>query len=109
MRVLRLATVLVLGLALGASQASAAQVQREPIPRGLKPDTHSIILERLGSLLMSLWSKAGCKIDPLGNCVASTTSTDTGCGIDPLGRCAASTPTGDTGCTIDRWGGCSDR
>ncbi len=41
----------------------------------------------------SLWSKAGCRIDPYGICVSdpaatpTTTHTDAGCSLDPYGRC----------------------
>lgn len=40
---------------------------------------------RLLRLLPGLWEKAGCLIDPSGQCAPVTT--DAGCEIDPNGRC----------------------
>ncbi|HEX6862224.1 MAG TPA: hypothetical protein VF414_05365 [Thermoanaerobaculia bacterium] len=42
-------------------------------------------LSRLLRLLPGLWEKAGCLIDPSGQCVP--VSPDAGCLIDPDGEC----------------------
>ncbi|HEX9940664.1 MAG TPA: hypothetical protein VGG03_01510 [Thermoanaerobaculia bacterium] len=56
----------------------------------MKPATRSFhdVLDRLGSLLTGIWSKAGCTIDPWGRCTPSTPAADAGCTIDPLGGCS---------------------
>lgn len=47
------------------------------------------LLGWLRSSLASLWSKAGCQVDPDGRCLngLATTPTDNGCQVDPNGRC----------------------
>jgi hypothetical protein len=69
-------------------------------------------LSQAWSLVLQIWRKAGCGIDPHGRCVtapAPLNSTDVGCGIDPSGRClAAPAPSNsaDVGCGIDPDGRC---
>jgi hypothetical protein len=52
------------------------------------------------SFLSKLWSKAGCILDPNGQCIPEKA----GCGIDPHGQCAPTQV--ENGCTIDPHGGC---
>ncbi|HKV11854.1 MAG TPA: hypothetical protein VJ725_27155 [Thermoanaerobaculia bacterium] len=88
MRVLRPFAVLLL-LVLGASGAAAS-----PVPRPADvPEAKASVLHlpsffaRLESLLASVWSKAGCRMDPWGRCIESTPTTEAGCRMDPLGLC----------------------
>jgi hypothetical protein len=60
-------------------------------PPKAKPGPVSI-LSQAWSLVLQIWQKAGCGIDPDGRCVAApapSNSADVGCGIDPSGRCGA--------------------
>jgi hypothetical protein len=41
-------------------------------------------LSQVWTLLTSIWSEAGCEMDPSGQC-APTPQTDSGCGMDPNG------------------------
>jgi len=52
------------------------------------------------SLFSKLWDKAGCIIDPHGQCIPEKA----GCGLDPHGLCAPVQV--ENGCTIDPHGGC---
>jgi hypothetical protein len=52
------------------------------------------LLGRAWNLLVVIWAKVGCNIDPNGRCKTSQVSgdglkppVDTGCNIDPNGRC----------------------
>ncbi len=59
---------------------------------------------RLWSLLTSLWSEAGCQLDPDGKCAPNLP--DAGCEADPNGRCLPEqdpSPTNDldAGCQAD--------
>ncbi|HET9211094.1 MAG TPA: hypothetical protein VFR03_11885 [Thermoanaerobaculia bacterium] len=58
-------------------------------PPKAKPGPASI-LSQAWSLVLQIWRKAGCEIDPHGSCAIApvpSNSTDVGCGIDPDGRC----------------------
>ncbi len=59
----------------------------------------------LQGALSSIWSKAGCQVDPFGQCGTAKN----GCQIDPNGRCLdkAETPVNiKNGCQIDPYGRC---
>jgi hypothetical protein len=107
----RVAVVVLLSLAVGASQGVASPSPGEAASREAKPaaafTAHGII-DLLRTLLRHTWSKEGCRIDPWGRCLASTPTTEAGCRMDPWGRCADSTPAADTGCHIDPLG-CANR
>jgi hypothetical protein len=66
----------------------------------------------LWSLLVNVWSKSGCGIDPYGRCIDSPApqNLDNGCGLDPYGRClnaqAPSPQNLDSGCGADPYGRC---
>lgn len=68
MRVFRPIAVFALVLALGASQASALPRQVENHTQGF----FSLVVD----LLMTLWNKAGCTIDPLGGCARQAAPRD---------------------------------
>ena len=102
MRVLRLALVVAFAAVLGTSQASA-------LPSRLKVENYTrSAFSLLGDLMVALWNKAGCRIDPLGGCAPSASETESGCRIDPWGRCADATAPADAGCGIDPLGRCGD-
>ena len=91
MRILRVAAVLILlGLSLGTSGASAAKARSEGRPRPARTVLGSTA--QLWDLVRGFWIKEGCRIDPLGRCLPSpapqTQNTDAGCVIDPWGRCS---------------------
>lgn len=91
MRILRVAAVLVLlGLSLGTSGASAAKARSERSPHPAKTAIRSAV--QLWDLVRDVRIKAGCGTDPLGRCLPSlappTQNTDEGCRIDPWGRCS---------------------
>lgn len=93
MRVPRKAAVLVLlALSLGTSGLFAAKAPSEG--RSAKAATRSAahLFDTLWSRVAGVWSKAGCGIDPLGQCSTSTApstqNADVGCGMDPWGRCS---------------------
>lgn len=51
-------------------------------------------LAQLGSWLRSMWTAAGCILDPNGKCgpgalSAPSVRPDAGCGLDPNGKCLA--------------------
>jgi len=53
--------------------------------------------------LTSMWrTKAGCSVDPFGQCLPETTKN--GCSIDPFGQCLPETL--KNGCSIDPFGQC---
>jgi hypothetical protein len=91
MRIVRPAAgVLLLTLTLGASTVFAATT---PVTRqGVA--ARVVLLDQLRSFLVSVWSPAGCQIDPLGRCLPGTTTTQPhtltvpmGCRLAPWGRC----------------------
>jgi hypothetical protein len=58
------------------------------------------------SVLVGLWTKNGCQVDPDGRCLP----TKNGCSVDPSGRClppATTTITLDNGCQVDPNGSCA--
>lgn len=81
----------VVGLCLLTPLASAAQR-----PQGTQVERFSLpapseLFAGAWRLLVRVWNKAGCMIDPHGICVpqpsAGTSTPDNGCGIDPHGGC----------------------
>jgi hypothetical protein len=113
MQTLRRAAVLILlGVSLGIPGAHAATARSEARSQASRSAT-----DRIGTwwnLAMGALAKAGCSINPWGQCQASTSTqapnTDAGCRIDPWGRCGVSSvrqaPDTDSGCTIDPLGRC---
>jgi hypothetical protein len=97
MRVLRCAAVLLFfGFALGAlpSVAAGAPRSESAFAEGRAAAGPAYLFDRIWGLLASVWSEAGCSLDPLGRCHTGTASgeddallADAGCTIDPLGRC----------------------
>lgn len=53
------------------------------------------------SFVSRLWDKAGCILDPHGQCVLEEKA---GCGLDPHGQCIPTQV--ENGCRIDPHGGC---
>jgi hypothetical protein len=97
MRTLRL-TALVFLLALGAHGAFATSGRATAHPVRQEAAKSGGLLHQLQGFLVSLWSPAGCILDPLGHsqCLPASNATspqapavDAGCVIGPLGRCAA--------------------
>ena len=110
MRILRTAAVLILlALSLGTS-AFAAKARPEAASRPAAGSAAGVFAP-LWRLAVDGLAKAGCTINPWGQCGASapTLPTKEGCGIDPLGRCGASAQTRDAeeGCGLEPWGRCS--
>lgn len=57
----------------------------------------------LWEALTSAWrTKAGCRLDPFGQCLPETTKN--GCRLDPFGQCVT-IPT-KAGCSVDPFGKC---
>lgn len=103
MRSLRLIAIVVLGLTLAVSQASALEVRREVVP---SPAAHArSVLEKLAAFL-GFWDKEGCGIDPWGQCATNTSPEEEGCITDPLGQCVPKALVSKEGCIIDPLGGC---
>lgn len=80
-------------------------------PAWAAPRSQADIFARAWDFLASLWSAAGCIIDPHGGCRMPTA--DAGCILDPHGGCATAEeevptppPTTDEGCILDPHGGC---
>lgn len=93
MRVLRTAAVLILlALSLGTS-AFAAKARPEVPSRPSRAAARSAagVFAPLWRLAVDGLTKAGCTINPWGQCGASaqTQDAEAGCGTDPLGRCSA--------------------
>jgi hypothetical protein len=94
MRVLRRAAVLMvlLGLSLGTPGIFAAPA-RSQAHRPAKTAVRSGVqlFEAVRSGIAGVWLKAGCTINPWGQCQASpapqTQNADTGCTIEPWGYC----------------------
>ncbi|HEV2855616.1 MAG TPA: hypothetical protein VHC97_22705 [Thermoanaerobaculia bacterium] len=104
----RLVAVFVLFVVLGtplASWAGPAAQRSETRLAGPAP------LAWFWSFLARVWTKAGCRIDPNGQCLPEPVMTPKeGCRIDPDGRCVTNPVTvTDEGCLIDPNGGCLDR
>jgi len=103
-------------LALAAALAVPATMDAQARPRGEDAQAHATVPasnlgERLWRLLVKLWEKEGCIIDPNGHCTKRMTAkSDAGCIIDPNGVCRGGTGTtvqADEGCILDPNGGCS--
>jgi hypothetical protein len=81
-----LALVPVSGAWSATSRSSKAGVQKTAQATALP--LHLQILRRLW---VGSWTKIGCRLDPLGQCLPDAFSTpqdlEGGCGLDPLGRC----------------------
>lgn len=100
----RLVVLLLLGLSLGASAATAAENRTPGSLGGERAASHSPLdlLVRLQGFLTSVWGSTGCWIDPWGRCLADRTAvepppsagpdnaveSDVGAWIDPLGVAA---------------------
>jgi hypothetical protein len=105
--------VLVLGAALVATAAAAADLESPALPRPLQLLSQGTqgLLERLASLLGSFWAKEGGSIDPYGapgNGQAPAMSQDgrnekTGPGLDPYGVPGNGQ---ENGCSLDPYGLC---
>jgi hypothetical protein len=115
---LRRSTLLfLLVAALAASSASAAGPRSAGLgpARAVEPASLSFV-DRVVSLLRSVWSPVGCILDPDGRCSTGTLRppihTDEGCNLDPNGHCSTRTRTPrfpihtDVGCNIDPNGQC---
>ena len=94
MRVLRRAAVLMvlLGLTLGTPGIFAAPARsRAHRPAKTAGWSGVHLFEAVWSRIAVEWLKAGCTINPWGQCQASpapqTQNLDAGCGIEPLGQC----------------------
>jgi hypothetical protein len=84
MRTFRTLAAAFLLLALLAVPAGATPPRAKPGPASL--------LSQAWSLVLQIWRKAGCDIDPDGRCLtapAPLNSADAGCGIDPHGNCGS--------------------
>jgi hypothetical protein len=94
--------VLLLGSALVASTAVAADLRSPAFPRPLQllSQGTSSLLGRLVSLLGNVWEKEGCSIDPYG------LNGKNGCGLDPYGLSGNGQLQGEAGCSIDPYGLC---
>ena len=94
--------VLILGLylCLAAPVATAAE-HRAPASRGHR--AFLIVPESLQGFLVSIWSKTGCHIDPLGRCSQDHATTGA---APPPSSGGSATANLDEGCAIDPWGAC---
>jgi hypothetical protein len=109
--------LLLLVAALAASSASAAGPRSADLGpvRTFEPASPSFV-DRVVSLLRSVWSPVGCILDPDGRCSTGTLRppipTDEGCNIDPNGHCSTRTRTPrfpihtEEGCILDPNGQC---
>ncbi|HVT16589.1 MAG TPA: hypothetical protein VHQ90_10490 [Thermoanaerobaculia bacterium] len=113
--------VLATTLALSASWPGAAPAHAQPA--ALRPADSAVASWNpwtwLRAVLARAWSKAGCSIDPYGQCIQGSTVTPppalrpkSGCSIDPFGQCIGALPARppiipqrDEGCSIDPYGG----
>jgi hypothetical protein len=103
-------------------------VSAEPRPgAGLRP-ARTVAFSPMESfsgfwrVLVGLWTKNGCQMDPDGHCLPATPTkngcsadpngiclpTKNGCQVDPNGRCLPpATTTLDNGCSVDPNGSCA--
>jgi len=103
MRIVRSSVLaFLLGLTLCTSLVSAAESRSEGLGAGHRRAEQGLshAVGHFWSALVSLWSEAGCQIDPLGRCSPSDQQqgltavdrrpapADAGCEMDPLG-CSA--------------------
>ena len=122
MRIVRPAAgvlLLLLGLTLGASTSFAATATPATTARQ-GAAARGDLLDQLRGFLVSLWSPAGCEMDPLGRCISGATTAlphtlaaPVGCRLDPWGRCLPGArsavpqpPAPQAGCRIDPLGRC---
>ncbi len=97
----RAAAFLVLCALLAAPLAAAPNFRSESFTTAAQGD----LFGWLRGALSSIWSKAGCQVDPFGRCEPAKN----GCQIDPYGRClvkAAPPVNTKNGCQIDPYGRC---
>lgn len=97
----RAAALLVLCALLASPLAAAPKFRSESSITAAADD----LFGRLRGALSSIWSKAGCQVDPFGRCETSKN----GCQIDPFGRCLdkVETPVNPkNGCQLDPFGRC---
>lgn len=98
---LRTAALLVLCALLASPLAAAPKFRSESFTTAAADD----LFGWLRGALSSIWSKAGCQVDPDGICGTAKN----GCQIDPHGRCLdkADTPVNTkNGCQLDPFGRC---
>lgn len=99
---LRAAALLVLCALLASPLAAAPKFRSESSPTAAAED----LFGWLRGTLSLMWSKAGCQVDPDGNCGTAKN----GCQLDPFGRCldAATSTSVNTkaGCQVDPFGRC---
>jgi hypothetical protein len=98
----RLIAALALLAILGTPLASAAGHRARPVQARV---ANAVPFAWLWDLLARTWAKAGCRIDPNGQCLPDSLETDNGCRIDPDG-CLAKPLAMDEGCRIDPNGQC---
>ena len=98
----RLVVVLLLGLCLGASAATAGENRTPASLGGERAASRSPlgVLERLQGLLTSVWGSTGCWIDPWGRCLAEQTAVEP----TPPGASPDDAVESDVGAWIDPWG-----
>jgi hypothetical protein len=103
----RLSIVLALSAFLGTPLASLAAPHRALAARAEIRLNELSPLTWLWSLLERAWEKAGCRIDPSGQCMKELTVVPkAGCRIDPNGQCLPEPMTTKNGCLIDPNGRC---
>ncbi len=110
----RQAVLLLIATLLTSSAAWAARGPggRSEQPANVARPSLETILGRAWNLLVALWDREGCNIDPSGHCVNGPAQNPppqpkAGCEIDPNGRCVK-VPAQNTeiGCNIDPNGHC---
>ena len=90
---------LLLVMVLATPWASVAQLEG---PRSEQISEQISLSGRLWSFVGRMWRKAGCHIDPWGQCLPEPKE---GCNIDPWGRCLTLIQPKE-GCNIDPLGRC---
>ena len=103
---LRLIASIALLLVLAASlQASAAPSWSRAASHNASVSETPLSLWSLAwRSVQSVWSKAGCSLDPYGRCLPSTLQElENGCSIDPYGHYRGSEK---AGCRLDPYGHC---
>lgn len=86
-------------MVLATPWASVAQIEG---PRSEQVSEQTSLAGRLWSFVGRMWNKAGCHIDPWGQCLPEP---KIGCNIDPWGRCLPPSQP-KVGCGIDPLGHC---
>jgi hypothetical protein len=97
--------VLLLGTALVASAAEAADLESPGFPRPLQLLSQGTqgLLDRLASLLSTFWEKEGGSLDPYGVPGNGQAQEKNGCTIDPYGAPGNGQ---EAGCSLDPYGLC---